>query len=122
MPKESPHFDRKELECKCGCGWYNLKPEVLGILEQIRFRYGGAVVVSSACRCPKHNAEVEGGPEHPDGEAVDIVCKTARLRYLILETAFRESVPRIGIAETFVHLGISQKLPREVLWTYPAKG
>ena len=116
----SPHFDKSELACKC-CGFYNLDFHVLEILERIRVKYGDKILIDSACRCPKHNKEVGGGPEHPEGKAVDPQCTSDRLRYIILQTAYEMNVPRVGIADTFIHLGIAAGLAQGVTWTYPAK-
>ena len=120
MPKISPHFDQSELACHC-CGFYNLDPRMLFILEKVRLAAGTLMMINSGCRCTKHNAEVGGGPEHPEGKAVDICCKLDTLRHSILKTAYELNIPRIGIAETFIHLGISTDCPQNVTWTYPPK-
>jgi hypothetical protein len=36
--------------------------------------------------------------------------------------AYAEHIPRVGIAEEFIHLGIGPTLPQGVTWLYPAKG
>lgn len=73
--KISKHFKRSEFACKCGCGFDAVDHELLSILESIRRRFDAPVIITSGCRCAKHNSESNGKPEsqHLLGKAVDIV-------------------------------------------------
>jgi len=51
------HFSNIELACHCGCGTIP-GPEFLEILEALRVRFGHPMILTSAARCPTHNAEV----------------------------------------------------------------
>lgn len=69
----SPHFSRKEFECRCG-GRLVLDDNLLDGLEALRKLAGVPVVVSAGYRCRQHNQEVGGVPnsEHTRGLAADI--------------------------------------------------
>ena len=60
--KLTEHFDSSEFRCKCGCGqgdWL-MAPELVQALEELRELIGKPIIVNSAYRCPKHNAQVGG--------------------------------------------------------------
>jgi uncharacterized protein YcbK (DUF882 family) len=69
----SPHFSRKEFECRC-CGRLVLDHNLLDGLEALRTLAGAPVVINAGYRCPQHNQEVGGVPnsEHTRGLAADI--------------------------------------------------
>lgn len=74
----SAHFSKKELSCKCGCGFIYENAALLSILEDVREHFGGRpVVINSGCRCRAHNREVGGreNSRHLYGEAADITVK-----------------------------------------------
>ncbi len=68
------HFKKDEFTCKCGCGLNNLDLRLANVLEQIREHFGKACIVTSGCRCSKHNKNVGGvqGSRHVLGKAADI--------------------------------------------------
>lgn len=68
------YFENKEFECKCGCGFETVHPELLNMLNQLRENLGEAIYISSGCRCPKHDINVggSGGGFHTRGMAADI--------------------------------------------------
>lgn len=70
----SPHFSRKEFQCRC-CGRLQLDPRLVEALEALRARAGSPIIVHAGYRCPQHNQEVGGAPnsEHIRGRAADIV-------------------------------------------------
>lgn len=77
MSKISPHFDRSEFACKCGCGFDTVDTELLELLETVRQHFLRPVVVTSGCRCALHNAR-EGGSknsQHLYGRAADFYVK-----------------------------------------------
>ena len=71
---KSRYFTRGEFACQCGCGFDTVDAETLQVLEQVREEFG-PVRVTSACRCPEHNAAVGGSPtsQHVRGRACDII-------------------------------------------------
>ncbi len=56
----TPHFKKSELQCPC-CGIANIQDEALRKLELLRVAMGVGLIINSAARCPRHNAEVGGG-------------------------------------------------------------
>lgn len=79
------------------------------------------MIVTSGYRTEEHNDEVGGvdGSAHTGGYAVDIACRTSRLRFLIIQAALDVGISRIGIARTFIHLDTDPSKPVQVAWLYP---
>ncbi|OON87820.1 YcbK family protein [Pyramidobacter sp. C12-8] len=73
----SPHFAKDECVCRCGCGLCNATPRLLALAGKIRDLLGEPMIVTSVCRCRKHNAKVGGSPrsKHLSGRAMDFYCK-----------------------------------------------
>lgn len=114
------YFPKDELVCKCGCGLYNFSPVLLDFINLIRKKLGRALIAKSGCRCFTHN-QAEGGTitsDHLSGEGVDLKAIQSHTRYIILERAFKFEIRRIGLAKTFIHLGINKANPQEVFWIY----
>ena len=103
----------------------NLHPDLLHILSELEHRLKITVQVNSGKRDEAHNAKVGGvkGSEHTydPAEGADIDCRTGSLRYTIVKELYAMGVERIGIGETFVHIGIAQDKPRLVMWHYYKK-
>lgn len=74
-----PHFKRKEFACNCGCGFDNIDPTIVSILEDIRSHFGDKpIIVTSGCRCERYNDSLKGsikGSKHTKGKAVDFYIK-----------------------------------------------
>ena len=89
------------------------------IINEIRRRLGRALIAKSGCRCIAHN-RAEGGKEtsdHLTGEGVDLKAIHSHTRYIIISTALEFGITRIGCRyKTFIHLGINEKNPQEVIW------
>lgn len=84
--RDFPHFQRREFACRCGCGYDNENLKVVKILEDIRTHFGGKpVIVTSGCRCVKHNNKVGGikGSKHLSGEACDFYIKGVSTQNLL---------------------------------------
>ena len=77
----SPHFSRRELDCRCGCdapAWVEKNlAELATYLETLRAALGVSMTVHCAFRCPTHNLSIGGAPngEHPKGTACDFSTK-----------------------------------------------
>ena len=100
----------------------NLHPDLLAILKQLEEKMGIELTVNSGYRDPEHNKEVGGveGSEHTDDPArgADILCKRSPTRYRMLKTLFELGVRRIGVGNTFIHVGISTDKPQDCCWDY----
>ncbi|MEN6585978.1 MAG: D-Ala-D-Ala carboxypeptidase family metallohydrolase, partial [Sulfuricella sp.] len=70
----SPNFTRAEFACKCGCGFAEPDPALVTGLQALRDALGKPIIITSGCRCAKHNT-AEGGAKrsmHVAGKAADI--------------------------------------------------
>ncbi|SFU01434.1 D-Ala-D-Ala carboxypeptidase family metallohydrolase [Halomonas saccharevitans] len=103
----SPHFQRAEFACSCGCGFDTIDTESLAVLEDVREHFGAPVIVTSGCRCPAYNTRI-GGAEHSQhilGRAADIQVKgIAPARVQDYLTARYPGRYGIGRYATFTHV------------------
>ena len=70
------YFSVEEMECKC-CGGLpddGIDERLQNVLDAMRERVGGPLILSCCYRCPQHNAEVGGVPnsQHVYGRAADV--------------------------------------------------
>ena len=97
----TPHFAAAELACKCGCGMLP-KQDFMDKVETLRVKLGRPLRVSSAARCPEHNAKVAArgltGP-HTTGRAIDLLCSG-----LIAYEGNRTVLSKKGLFELVRHL------------------
>lgn len=140
------HFRPEETACRCGCGLGadETDSEFHQFMEITRSINGGRpLVVRSWWRCEERNKAVGGVKDsaHLRGAAADIrargggerfefmaaavLAQLVRLECLTISQAehmheqLRESPDiGIGIARTFVHIDIDEKLPRPAAWSY----
>ena len=72
------HFKKSEMNCPC-CGMNNTDLNLMLILEKIREHFGNKpIIITSGCRCKKHNASLTGSAsnsKHLYGKAVDFYIK-----------------------------------------------
>lgn len=70
------HFSKSEFECKCGCGEWDVDPQLINICEEVRTEVNMPVKINSGRRCKKHNAKVGGvvNSYHTLGKAADLSC------------------------------------------------
>lgn len=54
------YFSKNDMTCKCGCGLNNTDLRLMQIADRIREHFGSLSIITSGCRCSKHNAEVGG--------------------------------------------------------------
>lgn len=115
----SKYFRDSELECRCGCKTLNVAPELLILLDKLREALGHAVILTSACRCAKHNTAVGGtsNSAHLTGQAADILCHDGAYRYRLITEALK-LFPRIGISKEFIHVDIDTTKKINTIWTY----
>jgi uncharacterized protein YcbK (DUF882 family) len=118
----TPNFADAELACKCGCGMLP-DQDFMDKVEQLRTTLGFPLPVTSAARCPAHNAAVSAtgraGP-HTTGRAIDIGVRGDRAVALI-KAALNLGFTGIGIAQKgnsrFIHLDDLQE-GRPTIWSY----
>ena len=122
MAKLSKNFDSSEFACKCGCGYDTPDTELIRMLQVARDLYGKPIVITSGCRCIKHNRNVGGASNsaHLDGKAVDIATPTGTARYLIIESLMAAGFKRIGInfKQRFAHADIDDSKPHPTIFSY----
>lgn len=100
----------------------NLHPDLMAVLMQLEHRLGFEIQVVSGYRTVEHNRAV-GGVEVSEhtadpSMAADVLCQRSTTRYKMLRELFSMAVRRIGIGNTFIHIGISTTHPQDVTWTY----
>lgn len=79
------YFGKNEMTCKCGCGLNNTDLRLMQIADGIREHFGRPAVITSGCRCAKHNAEVGGvqGSRHVLGKAMDFYVQGVPVQELL---------------------------------------
>jgi zinc D-Ala-D-Ala carboxypeptidase len=121
MTELPEHFTRAELECRCGCGAMNLKPQLLKGLDRLRKAYGAPLVITSGYRCNNYNQKIKGSKnsQHCQGLAIDIGITESLKRYEIVRLAYALGFKGIGVDRAFIHLDMRDGDP--VLYQYPIK-
>ena len=116
-----PYFTKAEFDCKHS-GKNEMQPEFMAKLQLLREKYGRPMIVTSGYRHWTHPVEARKGHttgEHTRGTCADIACTSGAERYKIIQLALQLGFPRIGIAKTFIHLGIGGAgLPSPTIWDY----
>ena len=138
------NFKRKEFECKCGCGENRINHQLVKALDMAvseikRDNPGYLCIVTSGCRCEKHNASIGGSVKNSshlvkttrkilgDGSkqefvreclAVDFRCQTSRERYRVLPHLFRY-FPRIELSDKHIHVDVDPEKAQELLFFPP---
>ncbi len=83
---------------------------------------GFVLTVTSGYRHPEHN-EAVGGVENSEhtydpAEGVDVLCKRSVTRFKMVKWCLENGITRLGIGREFVHIGIGEDKPQEVIWHY----
>lgn len=117
---EYPNFPKSEFDCKHS-SQNDMKHEFMVVLQAIRNEYG-PMRVTSGFRHPTHPIEARKGHangEHTKGMCCDVGCNNGADRYRLITIALKHGITRIGIAKTFVHIGLGAPgLPNCVIWEY----
>lgn len=111
----TPHFSRKELECRCGCGLCNVTSELGDLAEKVRSILGNVPMYpTSGSRCYSHNKKVGGSPtsKHLSGRALDfyVTEMSVYCAYTKIEAAQkRGDLPELGglgfyPTKNFIHI------------------
>ena len=116
-----PYFTKAEFDCKHS-GKNEMQPEFMAKMQLLREKYGRPIRITSGYRHWTHPVEARKGHttgEHTRGTCCDIACTSGADRYQIIRLALQLGFPRIGIAKTFIHLGIGGAgLPSPTIWDY----
>jgi len=111
----SPHFDDSEFECKCGCGFREVSKDLLDTLETIRSWYDKPIIITSGCRCSKHNRAVGGAKNsyHIWGLAADFYIPGEDMDMVAdrIDAAFPDTLG-LGRYGNRVHLDVRKKKAR----------
>lgn len=113
--KVSDNFKVKEFKCKDGSDVVLISPELVTILQKIRYHYGKAVHINSGYRTPTYNKKVGGAThsQHCYGMACDIRVNGVKPGDLAdyIETLM-PGWGGIGIYKNFVHVDVRGKKSR----------
>jgi zinc D-Ala-D-Ala carboxypeptidase len=116
-----PNFAEAEFRCK-HTNLSGMQPQFMDRLQAMRNEYGRPMRVTSGYRHPTHPVEARkqrSDGEHTRGMCADIACTDGATRFLLVSLAIKHGFNRIGIAKTFVHLGLGGPgLPANVIWEY----
>lgn len=116
-----PSFKAEEFQCK-HTGFHGMNERFISVLQDIRTEYGRPMRITSGYRHPTHPVEARkqrSDGEHTRGLCADIACTNSADRYDLVRIALKHGITRIGIAKTFVHLGLGGPgLPPNVIWEY----
>ena len=116
MIERKEYFSEKEIRCPC-CGHIEYNELHYGRMYALRVMTGRPLIVTSWCRCPKHNKEIGSHTEnHIHGAATDILVCGGPFRLRFLDAVLRVGFERIGIHRNFIHLD-STNNPKTI-WLY----
>ena len=121
------NFTVEELACK-HCGQMRIPLPSIERLQRLRDRSGQPLRLSSAYRCPEHNAAVSStGRNGPHTKAAFDVLTSGPEAYQIVALALLEGFTGIGVnqkgphAARFIHLDDlpdAEGQPRPTIWSY----
>ena len=108
---QKSHFGAAELMCPCcGVGADRMSPSMLQMAEEIRAENGGKpMIVSSAYRCAKHNAEVGGvaNSHHLYGQAMDVHITGVPASTIVAQAKRRGSPDAYVMNANWAHISVS---------------
>lgn len=125
----SEHFEKHELQCKCGCERSEMDALFLERLEAVRKEFKRPMQITSAFRCENHpieKAKVHGPTQkpsgmHPQGRAIDCAVRGADA-LLLIQIALSQGMNGIGVSANsktgfFIHLD-DRDMDRRTIWSY----
>jgi uncharacterized protein YcbK (DUF882 family) len=125
--KLSKNLTRKEIACKCGCGFDIVDYKLVETFQAIRDYIDKPIHINSGCRCPERNEEAGGAKEsaHMEGMALDMYVSGLSSRQFgdIVKKVYREGkIPHLrycylitGKTNTAIHVGVDEK-QRSGIW------
>lgn len=113
-------FQKKQIECHCGCGQCITHKELVARLWTVQKIIERPLIVTSWNRCEKHNKEVGGKKDsaHIKGWAVDISVTNNIFRYRLIVALWNVGFDRLGIGPNFIHADIDPDKRPGVIWLY----
>ena len=117
----NPSSDLKLL-CTCGhpeCDKRGVKQSVLNRLQKVRTDVRRPLTVTSGGRCSYHPSEAHRTTpaDHQKRIAVDIAVSGGLERAQLVSLGIKHGFNAIGVAKTFVHLGVRDDSPL-IMWVY----
>jgi uncharacterized protein YcbK (DUF882 family) len=116
-----PNFSKKEFDCTHS-GKNEMQDEFMQLLQELREELNFPLVITSGYRDKTHPIEARkthSNGEHTQGMCCDVRCLDGGTRFKIIKKALELGFTRIGVAKTFLHLGLGGKnLPNYVIWDY----
>lgn len=109
------HFNLQEFTSP-DTGEVKIDPQVVAVLQLIRYRMGCKVKVTSGYRTPEHNHKVGGALHslHLEGLAVDVSPEDKNLIKLFEIAAEFEEVKGLGIYKSHVHIDL--RTTKRLFW------
>ena len=103
------HFKRRELACKCGCGFDVVDIDLVKQLEMLRYHFGKPVIINSGCRCSEYNKKINGSPksQHLLGKAADVVVKDVKASEV--QEYLKDWNGGLGSYDTFTHIDVGTR-------------
>lgn len=116
-----PNFRKEEFNCS-HTGKNEMQPRFMEKLQQFRTRWNKPMMVTSGYRDKTHPIEAKKASpgEHSKGLCADIAVGPSD-RHAFVKLAFELGFTRIGVANTFIHLGVATEAdghPSPRIWTY----
>jgi len=112
--KDKEFFEfREQFSCKCGCGLNNVQDDFLNKLFFAQNISGVKFLITSGCRCQKHNLEVGGSPDSASllGVHADIAFIDTFNCFLIFKALIGAGFERIRLYPRHIHVDQHPRFP-----------
>ena len=117
-----PFFTKAEFDCK-HTGNNEMQHKFMLKLVELRKLFNQPMRITSGYRDPSHPVEAKkthSNGEHTKGKCCDVAC-SPQDRYRLVALAIQLGFTRIGVANSFIHLGTATSedgLPSPAIWIY----
>lgn len=103
----SKYFKKEEFACNCGCGFDDVDPKLIELMDYIREKAGEPLYITSGCRCPYWNEHERGEPnsQHLYGTACDFWAENTSVESLYTY-AEEGNADGVGLYPTWVHADV----------------
>jgi len=114
------NFTDDEFKCPCCGKLLDSLPfrSFVAKLQDARNIAGIPFVITSGCRCLKHNEAVGSKPDssHLMGIAADIRTRTLWERFSVIDGLMKAGFVRFGIGQKHIHVDIDLCKPQRLIW------